>query len=352
MFRACARAAAAASCFVFVASVSAATFLDGGNRLAATQNNDGGWDWPLNDGNANTGSQPNTIGPIGRGLIEAANQSGGSPAQSAPIAKVGNFLLGKSNTFSPSDGYLAVALDDYYGGSTYSTHLTNNYYAPLAAGTYNLNGLGTLYNTASYVAAIRASRTGVNANLGAYDLGVGLYAAAKIGATTGDWITGLKAEVNELSAGDYYDVLGLATGVLGLSAANEAFDPTSGSFASANSVSDLAAQLTTYQLSDGSFTWLTSELSLGNDSAQETAYAILALNEANRAGYYSVLENAADFLKGAQLPSGGWENYAGDGENNQTTGEAMWSIGTVPEPTGLAILGLAGFAMRRARRCR
>ena len=43
-------------------------FLDGGTRLVNLQNNDGGWDWPLDNGNPATGSALNTIGPIAMGL--------------------------------------------------------------------------------------------------------------------------------------------------------------------------------------------------------------------------------------------------------------------------------------------
>ncbi|MCK5246616.1 hypothetical protein KAR02_06935, partial [Candidatus Bipolaricaulota bacterium] len=41
---------------------------DGGARLEALQNNDGGWDWPLDDGNPGSTSPVNTIGPIAMGL--------------------------------------------------------------------------------------------------------------------------------------------------------------------------------------------------------------------------------------------------------------------------------------------
>jgi hypothetical protein len=334
---------------LIVSTANAATFVDGGNRLAAVQNTDGGWDWPVTDGNPATGSQLNTLAPIGMGLISAYSH-GGTVAQATAISNAGNLLLSKTNNFSPSDGYFAAALDNFYSTTAYSTHVINNYYAPLAAGTYNRNGLGTLYSTASYVGLIRASRTAPYDQLAAWDLGVGLYAAAKVGAPTADWAVGVKAEINELTAGNYYDVLGLGAGVLGLAAANETFDPTSGSYAAASSVNDLAAKLATYQLADGSFTWLDGEMALGNDSLQETTYAILALSEANRAAYLTAIQSAGSFLISTQLPSGGWENYAGAGENNQETGHALWAINTVPEPTGVFAIALAALTLRRTRR--
>ena len=46
-------------------------FNAGGDRLGSLQNNDGGWDWPLDDGNPNNASPLNTIGPIAMGLAKA-----------------------------------------------------------------------------------------------------------------------------------------------------------------------------------------------------------------------------------------------------------------------------------------
>jgi WD40 repeat protein len=48
----------------------------GGKRLAQVQNNDGGWDWPLDDGNPLAGSDSETLGSIGLGLACAYNQTG------------------------------------------------------------------------------------------------------------------------------------------------------------------------------------------------------------------------------------------------------------------------------------
>ena len=74
---------------------------------------------------------------------------------------------------------------------------------------------------------------------------------------------------------------------------------------------------------------------------QETAYAILALNEVDRAAYLSEISGAGDYLMSVQLGTGGWENYVGStsGENNEVTAEALWGVSTaVPEP--LTMLGM------------
>jgi hypothetical protein len=305
----------------FVAGGSQATFPAGGNRLVNTQNTDGGWGWPVSGASA-----LNTVGPIAKGLGQAYLHTASS-IQKASLAKAGVFLLAKTNNFSPSDGYLAAQLDQVFGGTNYRSHVKTNFYDPLAAGTYNRLGLGTLYSTASYVALIRNNRP---VNLGAWDLGMGLVAAVKCGAATADWVAGVKAEIDEMNGDADYDVIGLAGAVYGLAAAGEDDDPTAGEHAAASSLSDLAEILVTYQIENGGFAWNKNYVSSGNETNQETAYAILALNEVDRAGYLGEIQGASDYLTGVQLSTGGWDNYPGDpyGENNELTGEALWGIST------------------------
>ncbi len=295
----------------------------GADRLTALQNDDGGWDWPLDDGDPTSPSPLNTVGPIAMGLSRAY-QVTNDPTHYAALQKAGGLLLSKTNNFSPSDGYLAVALDNIFGGTTYTDHVKTNFYDPLANGTYDRNGAGTLYNTASYVALIRDARQSQGIpNLAAWDLGMGLVAAASIGADTAPWIAGVKAEIDELDANGYYDVIGLAGAIYGLALVNEDFDPTAGAHAAATSLADLANILVSYQISSGGFTWNSGFVSPGNEVIQETAYAMLALNQFDSATYASQIQAAADYLKTAQLATGGWGNY---GENNEITGEALWAL--------------------------
>jgi hypothetical protein len=317
----------------------------GGDRLVALQNDDGGWDWPLDNGDPTTSSPPNTIGPIGMGLAHAYLNTGDIDMLTA-LQNAGTFLLGKTNNFSPSDGYLAVQLDCVLGGSTYSDHLMTNYYGPLAAGTYDRNGAGTLYDTAGYVNMIRTARASQGIpNLAAWDIGMGLVAAAMIGADTAAWIAGVKAEIDELNGNSYYDVIGLAGAVYGLAIVGEDFDPTAGEHSSATSLADLAFILSGYQLATGGFTWNMYFLGEGefNETIQETAYALLALNEFDRSTYLANITAAADYMRSVQLGSGGWENYVGSvsGENNEVTGEALWGI-SAAYPIVLEYTGFEG----------
>ena len=80
----------------------------GADRLVDLQNDDGGWDWPLDDGVSTNASPLNTIGPIAKGLAEAYNRTGSLDHKEA-LELAGDFLLNKT-TFSPSDGYLAAQM--------------------------------------------------------------------------------------------------------------------------------------------------------------------------------------------------------------------------------------------------
>jgi hypothetical protein len=314
---------------------------NGGDQLVGLQNNDGGWDWPLDDGNPDSSSPPNTVGPIGMGLAQAYLNTGDTDQNNA-LLSAGSFLLAKTNNFSPSDGYLAVQLDCIFGGSTFTDHVMNNFYGPLAADTYNRNGAGTLYDTAGYVSLIRTARASQGIpNLAAWDIGMGLVAAAMAGADTTAWIDGVKAEIDELDGNAVYDVIGLAGAVYGLAIVGEDFDPTYGEHASASSLSDLADILAGYQIvSTGGFTWNKNYLNPGedNETIQETCYALLALNEFDRASYISAILGAADYMRSVQLASGGWKNWAGAGENNEVTGEALWGISSA-YPISIAYTG-------------
>ena len=84
------------------------------------------------------------------------------------------------------------------------------------------------------------------------------------------------------------DVVCLAGAVYGLAYVGEDFDPTAGSHAAAGSLADLGAILASYQiLPSGGFAWNSAWVipDDGDESIQETAYAILALDKLDRAQY-------------------------------------------------------------------
>jgi len=313
------------------ALAAAPALQDGGTRLVAMQNDDGGWGWPL-DGK----SASNTIGPIGKGLAEAYKATSDADMLTS-LGKVATFLQAKTNYFSPPDGYLAAELDSILGGSTNVDFVNANYYGPLAAGTYNHKGLGTLYDTAGYLNYIHNQRAGANANLAAWDIGMGLVGAASAGVTGAElalWVQGVKDEIDSLDGSGLLDVIGLAGAVYGLAFVEEDFDPTTGEHIAASNLNDLADVLASYQVTEsGGFAGNSLLVAPGEEWVQETAYAILALAEVG--GYYNETYRAARYLEGVQLGTGGWENSADEpGENNEVTSEALWGIAVAPAEGG------------------
>lgn len=322
--------------FLGATLASADCFQAGGDCLVVLQNEDGGWDWPLLDDDYTQSDAPNILAPVGMGLLHAYHSTG-DPVHLQTLMNAGRCLLNKSpQQITPDDGYFAVALDATFGVSTYTDYVKANFYDPLAAGTYDFLGDGTLLVDAEwYVFTIRMWRAYEGlANLAALDCGTGLYSAALIGADTSAWIEGTKAEVNELDGADAFDVLGLAGALLGLASVGEEIDPTEGTHAAAASLADLGAILAGYQLSTGGFTWNSQNMAEGavNETVQETAFAILALDALDAGKYEEAIAVAATYLESVQLSTGGWEVFLGQGENNEMTGESLWALG-IARPT-------------------
>jgi hypothetical protein len=303
---------------------------NGADRLVFLQNFDGGWDWPLEDPNPLKPSPTNTIGPIGMGLAKVYGKMRFDDNDYyEALQRAGDFLLAKTNNFSPPDGYLAAELDKFFEGNKYKEHVQKYFYQELKEGTYNRKGLGVLYDTAGYVNSIREARFSQGiANLAAWDVGMGLVGAASSGADISAWVEGVKAEIDELVGGAFYDVIGLAGAIYGLAFVDEDHDPQGGEHESVSSLRDLADILIMYQIEMGGFSYSADYLSPGqdNETIQETSYAILALNEFDCSNYMPKISGAVDYLLSVQLSNGGWKNWAGGGENNEITAEALWAI--------------------------
>jgi beta-lactam-binding protein with PASTA domain len=314
-----------------------------GDRLVQLQNNDGGWDVPLDDADPNNGTDLELLAFVATGLAKAYDITSDSNMLSA-LQLSRTLLLSKTDTFAVTDGVLAARLDNILGGTACTDHLTTNFYDMLNVGTYYDLFTDATYDTAGFVQALRDARTGAVANLAAWDLGLGLYSAQLTGADTTQWIAATKAEIDELDDNASYDVLGLAGAILGLAAAGEDHDPQAGVHIDASDLADLVEILASYQISTGGFTWwsLFQEPNW-DESIQETAYAILAMNEFDRAGFMIEIADAAIYLESTQLLTGGWENILGSGERNVITGDVIRAIDSalgqtidVPDVTGLS----------------
>jgi hypothetical protein len=299
----------------------------GGNRLVELQNNDGGWDLPLDDGDPNSGSDPYAFAQVAMGLAKAYIRTE-DPNMFAALQKAKIFLLSKTDNFTTADGALAAELDRILGGTACVDYVVANFYDKLATWTYYDAQTHTTHSTATYIQAVRERYSGGTANLAAWELGLAVRSAHVVGASPTLWLVGLKAEIDELDITLGHDVLGLAGAVLGLAAVGEDYDPQAGPHAAASSLSDLAEILASYQLDTGGFTWHAGLMDEGLDEMiQETTYATLALNEFDRTGYSAELNTAGIYIQTVQLATGGWENTTNDEEDNQITGEALWGMG-------------------------
>jgi hypothetical protein len=97
----------------------------------------------------------------------------------------------------------------------------------------------------------------------------------------------------------------------------------------------LAAILAGYQLETGGFTWRYFLTEPNRDETlQETVYGLLALEAFDRSSYLTQIRDAANYVQSIQLETGGWENYLGEGENNENTGEALQAIMAIAPPLG------------------
>jgi hypothetical protein len=319
--------------YLFTSISAADTTLDsaillGGRRLAELQNTDGGWDWPLNDGNPLAGSDSEILGSIGLGMACAYNRTGNPDLRLALFA-AGQKLLLKTNDFYANEGAFAAALDKIFRTTAYSTHVRAAFYDKLTAGTY-YDAITSTPNmtTAMYIQAKRDYYIS-QPNGAAWDLGLCLYDAWSVGAPTALWAAAVKTSLEQIVLGEEADVLGLAGALYGLASAGIECDPLTGPFAAADNLQDLADILASYQIpTSGGFPFKYDEVGGGAEFLQETAYAARALNAVDRARFFTAIQRANAYIVSVQLTTGGWENYVGDllGERNTITSDCLTAL--------------------------
>lgn len=312
------------------------TLLAGGNRLAAVQNTDGGWGYPVT-----SQSFSNILSVSGIGLTQAYKATHDTGLYTA-LRKSAAALTAQTR-FSPHDGQFAAELDSVYGGNTYRNYVKTNFFDKLENRTYPISGHPSGY--AEVIQGVRDYQSDNYANYAGWDLGLYLASAVSVGATTTPWTTATKEELNKITKDPEGDVTGLAGALYGLAYAHEDFDPTSGAYAIAHSLADLAGILAGYQLSSGGFALTSQNLTLGHEGRQETAYAVLALDMIG--GYSQAIDHADSWLQGVQQSNGGWAD--GNAEYNALTGEVLRAI-AVPEPASLSFLALGAAALLTRRR--
>jgi hypothetical protein len=309
---------------------------NGADHILTIQNTDGSFTWPHGPSTAGPG-HTNITGPIGIGLVKAygvtsdANHlTGASNAASFLVPKISDWV----GTFNP---YFLLTAYDSTGNTDYNDKATA-FFTELANGTYTRQSVD--YDTAGFITFIQNARGGgVWNNLLPWEFSTLAYAAQRVGISSqaSAFLQALKDGIEALDSSDpnsfFVDILGLSGGVLGLGLTGTDFDPTAGSFASANSTSELADILANFQNPNGSWYWhsnLASPTSSDEDT-QTTAYAMIALSSVNTFGQYNdEISKARNYLLGIQLGSGGFPSYPGGGENIEVEGEALCAL-TVPE---------------------
>jgi len=321
--------------------LASSVFQTGGDRLVETQLSDGGWGWL---GGSN--SKWDVIGRAGIGLAEAYQQT--SDADQLDALSDASGYLQSQTYLTVWNGLFAAELDQILSTTANVAYVNTNFYDKLAAGTY-LHENANTYDTDGWLSYI-----GGFGNLSGLYLGTDLISASRCGVNTTKWVNAVKGHIETMVEGNPDDVLGLAGAIFGLAFVGEDVDPTSGDYAAADSLADLAAILAGYQNSSGAFPYRSDKKNVaGSDQVEETAYAVLALNEVNRPGYLSDMTDAVDYINGVQLLTDGWENFTGSGENDSITSEALWANAAyVPEPASaiLLLLGFSGLLWRRVRR--
>ena len=350
---------------VFCVSVASAdTFVDGGDRLVGLQNDDGGWDWPLDDGTSANASPTNTAAPIAMGLLAAYEQTGDTAYLNSAI-EAGDFIKAVSPPHSTGNGIFMHNLSQVTGNASYAADVKTEFYDALAGNNYDKSG--TLYGTAGYAQFILDLREGQNyKNLGVWDVGLAAAGSAMLGSSQGqlnDWAAALENGLNNWE-GDYstgessFSVMGLSGGIYGLAAMDMDLSASisSGNYLDgAASLTDLADILVSYQASSGGFSMYADYIYDDYTGVQETAYAILALNEVDSDLYATQISSAAQWLMDVQLSTGGWaggwEGIDPTRENNEVTGEALWATSVaVPAPGALLLAGIGTACVGRIRR--
>ncbi len=318
----------------------------GADHIIAFQCLNNGWGWP--HGGCPT-TFNNITGPIALGLLNAYSHTG-DPAHLASAVAGGGYDL----TFQyPNLEFRFGAMTSYFlwqlslasGDVQYSTHAATKFFDELTAGTY---GPGDL-NTASWIAAVEAGRTGTWVNLRPWEFHTIIPTAAAIG-NPGQaalfelgLLNGLNTLDNTAPATVYSDLIGLSGGVRGLALnSTTAFtainSPLHGGINGISTLQALADQLASYQNADGSWNWHSDLSSLGgatetDKDTQTTAYAVLALLEADPlvvSDYSTNIAKGRDWLRSMQLPTGGFMSYPGGSENTEVEGEALSAL--VPDP--------------------
>ncbi|MBI1825571.1 MAG: HYR domain-containing protein [Planctomycetes bacterium] len=278
--------------------------------------------------------------PIALGLLHA-NVYTGDPDQLAAAVSGGNYDLtfvfgngeARFGVFAP---YFLWKLSAASGDLAYSHHAASKFFDELMAGTYGPSDL----DTAGWIAGVQAAHGGDQINLRPWDFHTLVATASAIG-NTGQGAAFRRALLDGLDTLDNtdaqnvsHDLIGLAGGIRGLALSGTISFAAINSpkFAPINGVTalcDLADVLASDQNADGS--WYRASTipipGLTDKDTQTTAYAVMALAEAEGRGCCGLAEHIANgraWLRTMQLTNGSFATYPTAGNSNvEIDGETL-----------------------------
>ena len=290
-----------------------------GNWLLGQQRIDGSF--PNSAGDPSTLTFASVQSPSGLGMLSSWVATDDSDFLDSAV-NAGDFLLNGGFRLFPGTGepeirtfdpLFFVRLSAATGDSDYADFIQDNFWTPLAAGTYGPDGD---WGIAEYVAAEINRRSGVGRAAAAWDLSL-IAAAAEEAGVTG-FRAGLAAGAREALGfapdPDYvlgsrgFDLLGLAGAVWIGALTGESVTPTAGPWAGL-SLAGLANALIAHQAPNGSFLQssvaFSNPIDAGQTVSQTTSFALLALDAIDSTLYFDQITRGLNSLINEfQVPGG------------------------------------------------
>jgi len=271
-----------------------------------------------------TATPANVQAPIIAGLLRAwrraQNPAYLDAAEAAGLWLVDNqarFDAGNgSRRFTGADAFVFQQLTRATGDAQFAQLVADEFWGPLAAGTYGPDGD---WGIAEFIQTEFDRRVNIE-EVVAWDLAWA--AAAAFGAGETAFLDEINAgietslEANPVDGGAVFDLLGLAGAVWAGGRTGAVLDPQSGLFANADSTLDLAMELAMFQdPATGGFYFNTTLAMMPDDpnalDTQVTAFALLGLDLLDRATFDPEIQAAGGFLADQQLADGQIVPYPG-----------------------------------------
>lgn len=320
------------------------------DHIVGQQCADGGFGWPHADC---TTTYHNITPPIMLGVMNAYAFTADAThlaamVSAADYALTNQYSNGEMRMGAQGPFFLAEAA--VLGANPVYSAFVEQFFDELTAATYGPDDR----DTAGWIAEIVAYRQGQWINLLPWEFMLLPVPAAALG-NPGQVMLFEEAILSSLNTLDntdpatvYSDILGLAGAVRGLAMRGRLgfpaiVSPLHSDINGITTLESLAAVLAGYQNADGSWYWHSNLAAAteGDKDAQTTAYAALALEDANlrvSANYQQNILDAQVWLEARQLAGGGFESYPGGdvaSANTEVEGEILQALTQTPVPVEL-----------------